>query len=103
MCPLPMAHTLVGDEEQSDGSAEHFVVARESSEPPEAVGAGNLQQSVHVLTQLVATSPIRLPQIRWVHWTLDTLVGAFGGLDSPRELDDPGAVPPRHGNHFPGL
>src|SRR5271156_2168043 len=103
MGPLPMSHTVVRNEEQSDRSAEHFVVTRESSEPPGAIGAGNLQKSVHVLTQLVATSPIRLPQIRGIHWTLGTLIRAFCGVDTPRELDDGGALGAGHRDHLPGL
>src|ERR1700676_4101681 len=103
MCPLPMTHPLVDDEEQLDRSAEHLVVAGELSEPAVAVGPGYPKKSVQVLTQFVATRPIRLPEIRGIHRPLRTLVSAFRGVDSPGELGHGGTFGPGHGDDFPGL
>src|SRR6266851_810978 len=102
MRPLPVTHTLVYDEEQFDRSAKHLIVTRESSEPPGAVGPRNPEKGVHVLTQLEATCPIRLPKIRRVNRTLGALVGAFCGVDSSCELDHCRTRGTGHSDDFPG-
>src|SRR5258708_34274740 len=103
MCPLPMTHPLVDDEEQLDRSAEHFVVARELREPAGTVGPGYPKKRVQVLTQLVPPRPIRLPEIRRIHRPLSTLVRTVCGVDSPCELGAGATFGPGHGNDLLGL
>src|SRR5882724_7959970 len=103
MGPLSMTHPLVNNEEQFNRSTEHLIIARESSEPPGAVGPGYPKKGVHVLAQLVAARPIRLPEVRRVHWALGALVRAFRGVDSPREFDDGCALGAGHCDDFPWL
>jgi len=85
-----MTHPLVNDEEELDRSAEHLVVARELGEPAGAVGPGYPKKRVQVLTQLVPTRPIRLPEIRWIHRPLRTLVGTLRGVNLTCEFGDGG-------------
>src|SRR5258706_8022683 len=103
MCPLPMTHPLVNDEEELDRSAEHLVVARELGEPAGAVGPGYHKKRVQVLTQLVPTRPIRLPEIRWIHRPLRTLVGTLRGVNLTCEFGDGGTFGAGHGDDLPGL
>src|SRR5260370_40966976 len=100
MRPLPVTHTLVYDEEQFDRSAKHLVVTRESSEPPGAVGPRNSEKGVHVLTQLEATCPIRLPKIRRVNKTLGALVRALLRVGLSVELHHHPPRRPRHSDYF---
>jgi len=87
-----MTHPLVNDEEQFDRSAEHPVVALETSKPRGTVGPGYPEQGVHVLSDFESARPIRLPEIRRVHGPLGGLLGASGGVNSPCKLDDGGTL-----------